>query len=69
MNKLTSNQLHRIYNAFDKYCRSKREEDGLTEEEICAFKLIYSMMGSDLIDAIRREEKNEKENGTAKNFL
>ena len=39
MNKLTSNQLHRIYNAFDKYCRSKREE------------------------------KNEKENGTAKNFL
>ena len=41
MNKLTSNQLHRIFNAFEKYCKTKREEDGLKEEEIQAVKLIW----------------------------
>ena len=48
MNKLTSNQLHRISKAFEKYFKSKREEDGLTAEEVHAVKLIYRMLGSDL---------------------
>ena len=61
MNKLTSNQLHRIFNAFEKYCKTKREEDGLKEEEIQAVKLIYRMLGSDLVDAVMREEKTKNE--------
>ena len=60
MNKLTSNQLHRICNGFEKYCRLKRETDGLTEEELQAVKVIYRMLGSDLVQAVMREEKNEK---------
>ena len=61
MNKLTSNQLHRISKAFEKYFKSKREEDGLTEEEVHAIKLIYRMLGSDLVDAVMREEKTKND--------
>lgn len=59
MNKLTSNQLHRISKAFEKYCRLKMETDGLKEEEVHAVKVVFRMLGFDLATAIIREEKTK----------